>query len=255
MVATQYRGTSLAFEFSNNMPVPIPVEQSLVAFGVCEPHLVSFYAALGQLPYADRNVSTDEAGYLIPIISFPAGTDALLGMGQGPGLPSCVQDVLDGRAAVTSQVVIGDDAYRHALGPYVTVMQQRPGGLFEGLSRDEIWECVDRSNIFDLWTGDRVVKRDGTSRNVYVVLEGALEARDGDAVVGRLDPGDVFGETAFMLECTRTLDVVATVQGTRVLSLGERTLRHVTADENPLAARILHNLAKTVRRRAMAATA
>lgn len=253
MVAADYRGTDLAFEFSNNMPLPIAPEQTLIAFGASEPHLVSFYAALGQFPYSDRNISSDEAGYLIPNISFPNGTDALLGLGDGPGLPACVQRVLDGDCAVTCPIIVGDEAYWDALREYAVVLQQRHGGLFEGLSTDEIRACADRSNILDCRAGDRIVKRDGTARNVYLVLAGSLVARDGDVVRGRLEAGDVFGETAFVLECTRTLDVYATVPGTRVLCLSERVLRRITADDGPLAVKLLRNLSKTLCLRAVAA--
>jgi hypothetical protein len=255
MVASEYRGTDLAIDFSNNMPLPIPIEQMLVTFGVCEPHLVSFYASLGQLPYADRNVSADEAGYLIPIISFPSGTDALVGRGNGPGLPACVQRVLDGRCAITSPAVVGDKAYWHALGEHLPLLQHRSGGLFEGLTAAEIRTCVERSNVIECGVGDRVVKRDGTARNVYVVLAGALTANDDETVRGHLEPGDVFGETAFVLECNRTLDVYATAPGTRILSLSDRVLRRLTADHSPLAAKLLRNVAKTVCRRAVVGTA
>ena len=78
-----------------------------------------------------------------------------------------------------------------------------------------------------------------------------LEARDGDSARGSIEPGDVFGETAFVLECNRTLDVYATAPGTRILSLSDRTLRRLTADDSPLAAKLLRNLSRTLCRRAL----
>ena len=92
-------------------------------------------------------------------------------------------------------------------------------------------------------------------QEVYVVLSGALEARDGTHVRGRILPGDFFGETAFLLECNRTLDVYATTPGTRILSLSDRTLRRETADDSPLAPRLLRNLSKSLCRRAVAGEA
>jgi hypothetical protein len=241
MVAPEHRGTDLIVDFSNNMPVPIPIEQISVTFGVCEPHLLSFYASLGQIPYADRNIGSDDAGYLVPIISFPGG------------VPTCVQHLVEGHCAVTSPILVGDDAYWREVSTLLPVLVKR--GLFEGLATHEIRTCVERSNLIDCQPGDRVVKRDSSSHNVYVVLSGALEARDGDEVRGRIMPGDSFGETAFVLECNRTLDVYVTAPGTRILSLSDRTLRRATADTSQLAPRLLRNLSKTLCRRSIAGEA
>src|SRR5207253_2101110 len=49
-----------------------------MVFGAFEPHLVSLYCTL-QRPYADRNINTPDAGYLIPMLSFLDGPAALRG--------------------------------------------------------------------------------------------------------------------------------------------------------------------------------
>lgn len=60
---------------------------------------------------------------------------------------------------------------------------------------------------------------------MFVVLSGALEVSDNGHPVAVLLPGDVFGETAYLLEGTRTFDVDVLSDDTRLLALSERSLR------------------------------
>ena len=70
-----------------------------------------------------------------------------------------------------------------------------------------------------------MLKRGGTARNIFVVLDGTLEVRDGDTIVNVLSAGDAFGEMAFLLERPRSFDVDAATDHARILSLSEGALR------------------------------
>ena len=48
-----------------------------IQFSACEPHLLSLYLGQGRRTYATKNINTPEAGYLIPLVAFPQGPDAL----------------------------------------------------------------------------------------------------------------------------------------------------------------------------------
>ena len=85
-----------------------------------------------------------------------------------------------------------------------------------------------------------------------MVVDGCLDARDGDQNVGQIRRGEVFGETAFLLQRPRTLDIVASA-GTTVLCLSERTLRQAMAANATLAQKLLLNVARTLSTRATAA--
>ena len=91
--------------------------------------------------------------------------------------------------------------------------------------------------------GDQVIKKGGTARNLFVVLEGHLEVRDGDKLLSVFSPGDVFGEMAFLLDRPRTADVYAATDG-RVLSLSEGTLRKSIDSDSQVAAHLMLNVAK-----------
>jgi CRP-like cAMP-binding protein len=89
-----------------------------------------------------------------------------------------------------------------------------------------------------------VLKKGGSARNIFVVLNGTLEVRDDHRVVGVLSTGDAFGEMAFLLERPRTFDVDAATDEVRVLSLSEGALRKMIAEDPLVAAKLLLNISK-----------
>ena len=103
----------------------------------------------------------------------------------------------------------------------------------------------------DGWSdrADHIVKRDGTARNMYVVLSGTLEARDGDRIVRRLGPGEIFGESGFLLHELRTADVFVASDAGRLLSLSERSLRSVVEGDPADSRAFLVNLVAILARR------
>ena len=114
----------------------------------------------------------------------------------------------------------------------------------DGLSDEAAARCLEKSNIIECDAGDRVLKKGGTARNLFVVLDGTLEVRDGDRRVSELRPGDVFGEIAFLLKQPRTKDVYATADGVRVLSLSETLIREMIESDPEIAAQLLLNISK-----------
>src|SRR5208282_574439 len=72
-----------------------------IQFSACEPHLLSLYLSQGRRTYAEKNINSAEAGYLIPLVVFPQGPEALEaisreGGGEPGSLPQCVTRILSG---------------------------------------------------------------------------------------------------------------------------------------------------------------
>ena len=118
--------------------------------------------------------------------------------------------------------------------------------VFEGFTDDELDRCTARSNIIRCAAGDRVLKKGGAARSVFVVLSGALEVSDEGRPIAVLLPGDVVGETAFLLERRRTRDVDVLSDQTRILCLNEPCLRALTVNDPVVAAKLLGNLSKNL---------
>jgi hypothetical protein len=225
---------------------PIAEEHDLrVVFGCCEPHLLSLYVSMGQRPYADHNINSPEAGYLIPLVTFLPDAEALRGLGRtgATALPECVERVLARSGSVRSQVLSTPDDYWHEIHDALETLHAEAVSAFDGFTDDEAQRCVTRSNIIECSAGDRVLKRGGSSRNIFVVLEGTLEVRADGHPIGVLTSGDVFGEMAFLLERPRAFDVDAATDA-RILSLSEGALRQMTAEDPVVAAKLLLNVSK-----------
>lgn len=215
-----------------------------VVFGACEPHLLSLYVGMGQQPYADRNINSEEAGYLIPLVSFVPDAEALRGVGDGDGLPAVVEAVVTGGGAVTAGTLTRPENYWGEVHGALSDLEETRPTAFDEFTAEEEQRCIARSNIIGCDAGDRLLKAGGTARNMFIVLDGTLEVFDGDRVVGVLTKGDAFGEMAFLLETPRQFDVCAATDGVRVLSLSEGTLRRMIAEDPMVAAKLMLNVSK-----------
>jgi hypothetical protein len=246
-VLPSYRGTGVLDELVAPFGALASAHDIRIVFGCCEPHLLSLYLKMGQQPYASHNVNSPAAGYLIPLVSFVRGVEALRGVGSAtaPGdLPVCVEAVLARGGSVRSQALSAPEEYWSEIRRTLDEIDAQRFSVFDGFTDDEAKRCIARSTIIECAAGDRVLKRGGTARNNFVVLEGTLEVRDGTTIVNALTKGDAFGEMAFLLERPRSFDVDAATDDTRVLSLSEGALRRMIAEDATIAAKLLLNLAK-----------
>jgi len=246
-VLPAYRGAGLLDQMiERNRPFVEP-HGIRVVISCCEPHLLSMYLARGQRPYAAHNINSPEAGYLIPLVNFIPEVDALRGVGDSTrpsDLPACVEQVLADVGTVRSHALSEPGTYWDEINQTLDALHSQQISAFDGFTDDEAQRCIARSNVIECEAGDRVLKRGGTARNIFVVLEGTLEVRDGDRIVGVLSAGDAFGEMAFLLERPRAFDVDAATDHTRILSLSEGALRKMIAEDSTVAAKLLFNVSK-----------
>ena len=245
-VLPTYRGSGVLDQLLAYVSSKTKVGDLQVVFGCCEPHLLSLYLKMGQRTYAPHNINSPTAGYLVPLVSFLPDTDALRGVGPNtpPGeLPACIQTVLARSPSVRTQLLSAPEDYWSDIRRTLDELDAEKISTFDGFSDDEAQRCIARSTIIECAAGDRVLKRGGTARNIFVVLDGTLEVRDGETIVNVLTAGDAFGEMAFLLERPRSFDVDAATD-THVLSLSEGALRAMIAEDASIAAKLLFNLSR-----------
>jgi CRP-like cAMP-binding protein len=86
--------------------------------------------------------------------------------------------------------------------------------LLAGLDKRTLAQLAQRAKVRSYGPGEAIVHQDAPAAALYVILSGRadveLEHGDATGMVGRLGPGDFFGELALIEEHARTATVRAT---------------------------------------------
>lgn len=250
MVAPHLRGWAVASQLRELAREDIEASGVRLVFGNCEPHLLSMNLSAGGRTYAEHNINSEEAGYLIPLLFLGGHTDGLaaaIGSLDGDGrpcLPRSLEAALARSDAVRSASLMTPGEYWAHVEGALERLEEEELHAFAGLEEAERRECISRSNVIECDPGDRVLKEGGSSQNLFLVLEGTLEVRHRGRFVNVLQPGDVFGEMAFLLALPRQSDVHAATPGVRILSLSDGTLHKLMAEKPTLAAKLLLNISR-----------
>ncbi len=255
MIAPHLRGTDLLLRMMRYTLRLANDRRIQLCSGACEPHLLNLYLGLGHRTFSQRNINSPESGYLIPLVFVPEDLaylrsinspllDCLRDFGEDARVPKCLEQVMAQGSAVMSRRLTSSIAYWSKIHGALTELEQSGISALDGLTEEEAARCLGKSSIIECGAGDRVLKKGGVARNMFVVLDGTLEVRDGDTLVRVLGPGDVFGEMAFLLGQPRSMDVYAATDGVRVLSLSETTLRKTIDTDPEVAAKLLLNISK-----------
>ncbi len=84
---------------------------------------------------------------------------------------------------------------------------------------DDLIRYAQRCRSVHMPVGSRVLKKGDSNFWFFLIYDGALEAREGNRVLRRMEPGDYFGEISLLANDTATADVVA-VEESRCLLMG-----------------------------------
>jgi hypothetical protein len=228
-------------------------------FGACEPHLLSLYVGQGMRTFSKQNINSTEAGYLVPIVSVVEDIEYLRRIGSSAAetakdwgedarIPDCVERLITNGGNVMSQHLVESGAYLDEVHAALEPLADTQLSALDDLSEDEAARALGKSNIIECRGGDRILKKGGVARNMFVVLEGNLEVRDEGVLVRVLSAGEIFGEMAFLLEQPRAADVYA-ANDARILSLSEGTLRKSISKDPEVAATLLLNISKILCKR------
>jgi hypothetical protein len=255
MVVRRLRGGDVLQQMGRETMRFVNDRRVQLCFGACEPHLLNLYLGLGHRTFARRNINSPEAGYLIPLLYVPEDIAYLKSIGSpniefvrdfgdDARVPACVARIMAQGGAVMSRRLTSSAEYWGRIYGALNELEESRISALDGMTDEEAQRCLGNSTIIECGAGDRVLKKGGVARNMFVVLDGTLEVRDGDRPVNVLRPGDVFGEMAFLLERPRTADVYAVTDGVRILSLSESTLRKMIENDPSVTANLLLNISK-----------
>lgn len=255
IVSPEFRDIDVASAMYGHLMAFVNHRRIALVIGRCEPHLLNHYIGLGYRPYSMENIDSADAGYVIPLMLIAEDVDHLRAVGSplaamlrdfahDRNVPQAALDMVAGASAVRSGRLASDDDYWREVQTAYALGHVSGLHLFEGLAEAEVRTITENSSLIECRAGDRVLKKREVARNMYVVLSGSLEVRDDERYLATLMRGDVIGEIAFLLSTPRTADVVAMLDGTKLLSLSETTVRDLTQRHPELAAKFLLNVAR-----------
>lgn len=113
--------------------------------------------------------------------------------------------------------------------------------LLVGLEFRDACRFLKLATVVDCAEHQKIVAKGDVGNELYVLLSGAVEVRDGKRRVASFGRGAIFGEMAYLNAAPRTADVVAT-EPSELLILTQDTMQKAMDSMPAVAARILHNL-------------
>jgi len=118
--------------------------------------------------------------------------------------------------------------------------------LFSSLSRRHLRQVAEHADIVSFRERETIVETGQPGGTFYVILEGEAKVVRGTRTLGRLDPGDFFGEISLLDGGPRTATVVAQTPVTAI-RVFKRSFDKVVAQEPTVAAKILAVVARRLR--------
>jgi CRP-like cAMP-binding protein len=119
--------------------------------------------------------------------------------------------------------------------------------LFQGLSKREIRKIASICDVGDYMAGASIVKQGDPGDAFYVVLKGQAKVTTNGRFIGRLVPGDQFGEIAVLDGGERTATVQSETPMTLVI-LKRKDLLKALRNDADLSLHMMTELAKMIRR-------
>lgn len=119
--------------------------------------------------------------------------------------------------------------------------------LFRGLTRKHLKWLAGYCDVADFMAGHTIVKQGGQGDAFYVVLTGQATLTQDDRFLGRLLPGDHFGEIAVIDGGPRTATITSETPMT-LLILSRTNFRKAMKDDPELAYHMMVALAQMFRR-------
>ena len=247
--------------------VPFELMRAAVQFGIdrdvelvfcdCQPHLVTLYTCLGfrsyRGAYRDPHVAATVPLALVTrdLEHLERLNSPLLGCGLTGRTPTDTTESILKRFPTDAAVQSAEEGL--ALLRQMTETLAATGGsrsVLDGLTDSELSSFIERGQVLTLDAGDPLIGRGQGTRTLYVVLSGEFTVLGRDnAAIATLTCGQPIGEQAFLLRRERTLDVVAATDGAQVLALSESTVNALIEEHGPVAAKILHSIARTLAER------
>jgi hypothetical protein len=229
----------------------------LFDFCHCAPALVELYEHLGYRAYTDNFLDPD-VGYRVPMVLVLRDAAFLESihspfwrrLKEKPLLwqDSGLTDWLGALFPVSERATewrLDEDSFWHFLTDKLNPDRVNAVPFLEGLSEEERRHVLESGAVLACKPGDAILRAGDVGSELFVLLSGLVAVRQSASVrpLAVFEPGQVFGEIAFIADITRTADVVA-LEASEVLVVSQTYLRKMMKASPELAAKLLFNLSR-----------
>jgi len=221
-----YRKTAASLVLLRQLWDDAMAGQTLAALLSCEPGLYAGYLRLGFRPLGGVHQGAS-GGFRIPMVAILHDREHVRRI-RSPMLPQLarLEDPLPQEAVQWYRML---EAREGPIDPGVAFYaddspHEVHAALTQGLSNAGRTQLLRNAMAVKCRPGDVVLRAGDGGRQMGFVERGAVQVEVGGRVVALLGEGELFGEMAVALNATRTADVVAVGDDTRVLLLSQTCL-------------------------------
>jgi CRP-like cAMP-binding protein/predicted GNAT family N-acyltransferase len=224
----------------------------------CTPALVELYEHLGYRPYTE-NFTDPEVGYRVPMVLVLRDAKLLEAI-RAPfwrklkDQPSLWESGAEQAQWLnksfpvsnrTTEWLLDDDSFWRFLTDRLSPGMSRRLSFMDGLSDEERKRILKSGSVLSCKPGDPIIRAGEVGSELYVILSGLAEVRIGKPMrrIALFEPGQVFGEIAFIADIKRSADVIA-LADSDVLAVSQAYLRKLMKSSPELAAKVLFNLSR-----------
>jgi CRP-like cAMP-binding protein len=163
------------------------------------------------------------------------------------------KDALDSLAGIVPRSIAGGPSEYPVRAPRADQPLGRRGldllarvPLFAGLSRKHLRQLAEHADLVAFPERAAIVEEGQPGGTFYVVLQGAARVTRGRRTIGRLEPGDFFGEISLLDGGPRTASVIAETS-VSAIRIFKRSFDKVVSGDPGVAAKILLVVARRLR--------
>lgn len=151
----------------------------------------------------------------------------------------------DNISAIVVQTVGDRDEHERAAEINFTLDTLKQVPLFRELSYQQLVRIMNLASVRPMTAAEMLFEEGDLSRDMYVILRGAVKVVSGGAAIMELGPGDHVGEMALIDDLPRDAGALVTESG-KALRISRREFEQILRKEAPLAVKLLWSFTKAL---------
>jgi predicted GNAT family N-acyltransferase len=249
VVKKSYRNTSLPLKLMIKACEVFTENNVEVLFCSCQPHLLGMYKRLG-FRKLDVTIDNDpEFGLMIPIALLTTDEDHLIEsrsplrniFSKGNYRADYNEKLKNALVQKRTYFIKESDEF---LLFNLDEIKNKNLCLINDLSFDESNEFMSIGVELNCNPGLPIIKSNQSTKTLYFILEGNVEVIKNDKFITHLDECEIFGDLAFLLGLKRGSDVIAGLNGVKLISFDEKKLMSYLKMGGKTQNKILLNLSR-----------